>query len=75
MWYDVHMTILDTIDACTIEPGDYVEVNGNTIIVEQVEDNGMVVLIYGLSTLTGDKEVEETYFDARIPLISEDDPE
>lgn len=66
------MERIDTIRAHTVEPGDYIEVNKNYLVVEQVEDNNHTVLIYGYSTLTGDREVESIGALNYVYLVTED---
>lgn len=67
------MTIIDSIAALAIEPGDYIEINDNYILVENVEDNGDIVLVFGYSTLTGDNAVEETSAYRYHNLITDED--
>lgn len=66
------MVILESLPAHTVEAGDYIEVNDNYLLVEQIEDNGDIVLLYGYSTVTGDNTVEETNAFTYVNLVTED---
>ena len=52
------VSVIDTITAATIEPGDFIRTLTDEIEVEEVEDTGDRIYVIGYSVFRGEKTVQ-----------------